>query len=74
MKDDVFNTKGVIQRVQAHGFNHTQIANLVGISPQTIRSVAQGKNEPTITTAKRLAALDSLVSDFMADVKRIQKL
>lgn len=74
MTTDVFNTKEVINRIQAKGFNHTQIAKLAGVSPQTVRSVAQSKNEPTITTAKRLAALDSLVNRFMEDVKAVQKL
>lgn len=71
---DVFDTKAVIKRIYDKGFTFSQIGNLAGIDQQTIRNVWHGKTKPNITTAKRMAALDVLVSDFITKTEAIQKL
>lgn len=72
--NDVFDTKATIQRIHAKGFNFTMIAGLTGVDQQTVRNVLHGRNTPTITTAKRIAALDQLTTDFISKAEAIQKL
>lgn len=72
--NDVFDMKAAIDRIKARGFTFAMIARLSGLDQQTIRNVWHGRNSPTLTTAKRLAALEKLTADFIGKADAIQKL
>lgn len=72
--NDVFDMKATIDRIKGRGFTFAMIARLSGLDQQTIRNVWHGRNSPTMATAKRLAALETLTADFTAKAEAIQKL